>query len=181
LGRPRGFGDNLRLFWLLLPWLAIVACSKPQGQALTVITAPPNAELDSLHYAATVSRSHVRLVFPPLHQDTFEWWSPAQRQQLTTYSWTVLVRGAADTLYSVGYWLPTVGIEVYARWYAESRPVPTGTQHGRLAELLAAGMQDVRQIQDHIAVPVPDMRVQVRAEGTRVTVERRPHLHPRQQ
>ena len=55
--------------------------------------APPNP----LAYVATVTGDRVQFVFPPVGRDSFEWWTPAQRQQLTSYSWMVLVRGPADT------------------------------------------------------------------------------------
>ncbi len=157
--------------WRLMVSLTIAACTSSPRRALTPIAPPLAVELDGGPYAATVGRDEARFVFAPVRQDEFEWWSPAQRQQLTTYRWDVLVRALSDTAYSVGYWLPAVGFETYGSWYEERRPVPEGTQRGSLAELLRAGMHDVRLLQDHVAVPVPGMEAQVRAEGAHVVLE----------
>jgi hypothetical protein len=81
------------------------------------------------------------------------------------------VRGLADTAYSVGYWLPAIGFEAYATAYAKGRPLPEGTQRGSLDDLLAAGTQGVRVLEDHVAIPRGDMRAQVSREGRRVVVE----------
>ncbi len=170
--QPRRSEAMLRVSWRsLLPWVAITACTGARPPSVTPIAAPPVAQADTAGYAATVSREQVLFVFPPVARDTFEWWSPAQRQQLSTYSWTVLVRGPADTAYSVGYWLPAVGFAAYAREYAERRPVPEDTQRGGLAELLRAGEQDVRVLEDHVALPVPEMHARVTADSRRVVVE----------
>jgi len=162
----------LQLSWRpLLSVVVISACTGTGPPAVTPIAGPPMTEADTAGYVATVGGEQVRFVFPPVAGDTFEWWSPAQRRQLTTYSWTVLVRGPADTAYDVGYWLPAVGFEADARWYAERRPVPEGTQRGTLADLLRAGEQDVRLLESHVALPVPDMQARVFAENRRVVVQ----------
>lgn len=153
-------------------WASIAACTGAKPAVVTPIAAPAGVELDSAGYAATVGREKAEFLFAPVRQDSFEWWwSPEQRRQLTTYRWTVLVRGPADTVYSAGYWLPAIGLEAYARWYAERRPVPESTQRGGLAELVAAGLHDVRVLQDHVAVPVTDMESEVIADGSRVVVQ----------
>jgi hypothetical protein len=139
--------------------------------AVTPIAGPPAAEADTAGYAATVSREDVQFVFPPVPRDTFEWWGPAQRQQLTTYSWTVIVRGQVDTAFSVGYWLPAIGFESYARTYAQRRPVPEGTQRGGLMDLLRAGEQGVRVLEEHVALPVPELQARVRANNGSVVLE----------
>jgi hypothetical protein len=163
----------LRVSWrALLLWVVITACTGASLPPVTPIAAPAAAEqADTAGYAATVTPEGVRLVFPPAARDTFEWWSPGQRRQLSTYSWTVIVRGRADTAYSVGYWLPAIGFEAYARVYAERGPVPEGRQRGGLTDLLRAGEQDVRMLEDHVAFVVPEMRAHVTAEGQRVVVE----------
>jgi hypothetical protein len=120
-----------------------------------------------------VHRNWARFSFPRLEQDGFVWWTPVQRTQLTTYSWSVLVRGQADTAFSAAYWLPAIGLEPYDRWYAERRPLPVGTQHGSLADLLRAGMQDVQVLEGHVGMPLPRLAAHVTAAAGRVIIELR--------
>ncbi len=129
------------------------------------------AQADTAGYAVTVSREDVQFVFPPVPRDTFEWWSPIQRKQLITYSWAVIVRGRADTAFSVGYWLPAIGFESYARTYAEHRPVPEGIQRGELMDLLRAGEHGVQVLEDHVALPVLGMQTRVTASNGSVVLE----------
>jgi hypothetical protein len=149
----------------------VIACGmgvpKPNT---TPIPAPPAANDDPTTYSAVVSQKHARFVFPPIQLDTFVWWSPETRTQLTTYSWDVLIH-APDKTYAVGYWLPAVGFETYARWYTERRAIPQGTQRGTLSDLLQAGMQDARELQGHIALLVSDEGVQVVVEHRRIVVD----------
>jgi hypothetical protein len=156
--------------WALFLQMGAAACTAPSPSVVTPIAAPPVAQADTAGYTATVHRAEVEFVFPPIPRDTFEWWSPAQRQQLTTYSWTVIVRGLADTAYSVGYWLPAIGFESYARTYAEHRPVPDGTQRGGLLDLLRAGEHGIRVLEDHVALPVPDLQATVKATAHKRSV-----------
>jgi hypothetical protein len=74
-------------------------------------------------------------------------------------------------MYSVTAWLPPVGFEDYARWYARSRPVPLGTQRGDLAALIAASMPMVTLREGHTAIAIPRMRVAARTVGQRVVLE----------
>jgi hypothetical protein len=160
----------VRVAWCL-SIVSMAACAPPNAGGVTPVPAPPVATGDTSGYSATVSRTQVRFVFPPVAQDSFEWWSPEARQQLVTYSWDVLVRSLADTAYSISSWLPAIGLEAYTRWYAETRQVPAGTQRGDLAALLEASMHTVSLLEGHMAIAIPRMRVDVGAEGQRVVLE----------
>jgi hypothetical protein len=69
------------------------------------------------------------------------------------------------------YWLPAIGFESYARTYAQRRPVPEGTQRGGLMDLLRAGEQGVRVLEEHVALPVPELQARVRANNGSVVLE----------
>lgn len=158
-------------FRLLVLGSTLLACATAVPKPQTAAIPPPFAANDDpTSYSAVVSREHAHFVFPPIQQDSFVWWSPESRMHLTTYAWDVLIR-APDKTYAVGYWLPAVGFETYARQYTESRAIPEGTQRGTLANLLQAGMQDARELQGHIALPVLDVGVKVVARHRRVVVD----------